>query len=122
MRSNRRRHSRFGTVNRRLVFFVTLNLGILAAGGFAHLVASGSVASIHKEIKSLERANAAISSDIQLEQGHWADLTTPDLVEDALRHHGLHMENPRGERIVALGGAKAPAPGTQSVTEYAVNR
>lgn len=122
MRSNRRRHSRFGTVNRRLVFFVTLNLGILAAGGFAHLVASGSVASIHNEIKSIERANAAICSDIQRERTNWAAMITPDRLEDALRRHGLHMVNPRGERIVNLRGSGTRSLAAQPVTEYAMNR
>lgn len=102
MRGNRRRHSRFSAVNRRLVFFVVLNALILAAGGFAHLVASGSVASINAEIKKLERENAAICKEIQRERTNWAAMITPAEVESALRRHGLHMENPRGEYIVNL--------------------
>lgn len=105
-----------------LVSFVMLNLCILAAGGFAHLVALGSVSSIHGEIKSLERANAAICSDMERERTNWARMITPDRLEDALRRHGLHMENPRGERIVALSGRGRQGVAVQPVTEYASSR
>ena len=62
----------------------------------------------------------AIADDIQREKTNWAAMITSEEVESALRRHGLHMENPRGERIVDLSrrrvGGNAGAPNRELVS------
>ncbi len=122
MRSNRRRHSTFRTVNTRVVAFVAV-LGVICAGGaIVNLSLRSSVSAISRDIKKLESEQKAIAEDIQREKTNWAAMITPEELEIAMTRHGLHMENPRGERIVDLsrrpsGGGVSPAR-----TEYASNR
>ena len=122
MRSNRRRHSSFRTVNTRVVAFVAI-LGVICAGGaIVNLSLRSSVSAISRDIKKLEREQKAISEDIQREQEHWARMITPEELELAMTRHGLHMENPRGERIVDLSDRPSGGRVTSARTEYASNR
>ncbi len=122
MRSNRRRHSSFHTVNTRIVAFVALLVLICAGGAIVNLSLRSSISAINRDIKQLESEQKAINDDIQREKTNWAAMITSDEVESALRRHGLHMENPRGERIVDLS-RRRPGGASMSLTaEYASNR
>ena len=102
MRSNRRRRSSFRTVNTRVVAFVVIIGFIVAGGAIVNLSLRSSVSAISRDIKKLESEQRAINDDIQREKTNWAAMITSSEVENALIRHGLHMENPRGERIVEL--------------------
>ena len=122
MKSNRRRHSGFRTVNTRIVAFVAAWVFICASGTLLNLALRNSVSVISRDIKKLEREQKAIAEDIQREKTNWAAMITSEEVESALRRHGLHMENPRGERIVNLSRRRAGGNASASTTEYASNR
>ena len=119
MRSNRRRHSSFNTVNTRLVAFFALLVLICAGGAIVNLSLRSSVSAICRDIKKLESEQKAINEDIQREKTNWAAMITSDEVERALRRHGLHMENPRGERIVNLATRR---PGASATTIARVSK
>ena len=121
MRSNRRRHSSFHTVNTRLVAFFALLVLICAGGAIVNLSLRSSVSAICRDIKKLEGEQKAINDDIQREKTNWAAMITSDEVERALRRHGLHMENPRGERIVNLA-TRRPGAFATTTADYASNR
>ena len=122
MKSNRRRHSGFRTVNTRIVAFVAAWVFIVASGSLLNLALRNSVSLISKDIKKLEGEQRAIADDIQREKTHWAAMITSEEVESALRRHGLHMENPRGERIVNLSRRRPGGNAGAATTEYASNR
>lgn len=122
MRSNRRRHSSFRTVNTRIVAFVALLVFICAGGAIVNLSLRSSVSAISRDIKKLEREQKAINDDIQREKTNWAAMITSDKVEIALRRHGLHMENPRGERIVNLSNRRPGGAPTSTAPEYISKR
>ena len=122
MKSNRRRHSGFRTVNKRIVAFVAAMGFICAGGAFLNLALRNSVSAISRDIKKLENEQKAIVDDIQREKTNWAAMITSDEVEGALRRHGLHMENPRGERIVNLSHRRTGGTVGAATTEYASNR
>ena len=122
MRSNRRRHSSFHTVNTRLLAFVALLVLIVAGGAIVNLSLRSSISAISRDINKLEREQKAINDDIQRENSNWAAMITSDKVEIALRRHGLHMENPRGERIVDLSHRRPGGASASVTTEYASNR
>ena len=122
MKSNRRRHSGFRTVNTRIVAFVAAMGFICAGGAFLNLALRNSVSAISWDIKKLESEQKAIAEDIQREKTNWAAMITSDEVEGALRRHGLHMENPRGERIVNLSHRRIGGTVGAATTEYASNR
>ncbi len=122
MKSNRRRHSGFRTVNTSIVAFVAAMGFICAGGAFLNLALRNSVSAISRDIKKLEREQKAISDDIQREKTNWAAMITSEEVESALRRHGLHMENPRGERIVNLSRRRPGGNAGAATTEYASNR
>ena len=122
MKSNRRRHSRFRTVNTRFVAFVVVLAFIVAGGALVNLALRRSVSLISNDIKELEREQKAIADDIQREKTNWAAMSTSEEVESALRRHGLHMENPRGERIVDLSRRRSGGNTAAATTEYASNR
>ena len=121
MRSNRRRHSSIHTVNTRLVAFFALLVLICAGGAIVNLSLRSSVSAICRDIKKLESEQKAINEDIQREKTNWAAMITSDEVERALRRHGLHMENPRGERIVNLA-TRRPGASATTTADYASNR
>ncbi len=122
MRSNRRRHSRFRTVNTRIVAFVGLLVLICACGAIFNLSLRSRVSAISRDITKLEREQKAINNDIQREKTNWAAMITSDKVEIALRRHGIHMENPRGERIVNVSHRRLGATTASTPTDYAANR
>ncbi len=122
MKSNRRRHSRFRTVNTRFVAFVVMLAFIIAGGALVNLALRRSVSLISNDIKELEREQKSIADDIQREKTNWAAMSTSEEVESALRRHGLHMENPRGERIVDLSRRRYGGNTAAATTEYASNR
>ncbi len=122
MKSNRRRHSGFRTVNTRIVAFVAAMGFICAGGAFVNLALRHSVSIISRDIKKLESEQKAIADDIQREKTNWAAMITSEEVESALRRHGLHMENPRGERIVNLSRRRPGGNAGAATTEYASNR
>ena len=64
----------------------------------------------------------AIADDIQREKTNWAAMITSEEVEGALRRHGIHMENPRGERIVNLARRRPGGNVGAATTEFASNR
>ncbi len=123
MRSNRRRRSSFRTVNTKVVAFVVIIGFIVAGGAIVNLSLRSSVSAICRDIKKLESEQRAINDDIQREKTNWAAMITSSEVENALLRHGLHMETPRGERIVNLSprrtGGAVPPPTT---TVYASTR
>ena len=122
MKSNRRRHSRFHTVNTRFVAFVVALAFIIAGGALVNLALRRSISLISDDIKKLESEQKAIADDIQRERTNWAAMITSEEVEGALRRNGLHMENPRGERIVNLTLRRSGGNITASTTEYASRR
>ena len=122
MKSNRRRHSGFRTVNTRIVAFVAAMGFICAGGAFLNLALRNSVSAISRDIKKLEREQKAIADDIQREKTNWAAMITSEEVESALRRHGLHMENPRGERIVNLSRRRVGGNAGAANTELVSNR
>ncbi len=122
MRSNRRRHSSFRTVNTRIVAFVALLVLICSGGAIVNLSLRSSIGAISRDIKKLESEQKAINDDIQREETNWAAMITSDEVEDALRRHGLHMENPRGERIVDLSHRRPGGAPASPTAEYASSR
>ena len=122
MKSNRRRHSGFRTVDTRIVAFVAAMGFICAGGAFLNLVLRNSVSVISRDIKKLEREQKAIADDIQREKTNWAAMITSEEVEGALRRHGIHMENPRGERIVNLARRRPGGNVGAATTEFASNR
>ena len=122
MKSNRRRHSGFRTVNTRIVAFVAAMGFICAGGAVLNLALRNSVSAISRDIKKLESEQKTIAADIQREQTNWAAMITSEEVEGALRRHGLHMENPRGERIVDLSRRRQGGSARTATSEYASNR
>ena len=122
MKSNRRRHSGFRTVDTRIVAFVAAMGFICAGGAFFNLALRNSVSVISRDIKKLEREQKAIADDIQREKTNWAAMITSEEVEGALRRHGIHMENPRGERIVNLSRRRPGGNAGAATTAYASNR
>ena len=122
MKSNRRRHSGFRTVDTRIVAFVAAMGFICAGGAFLNLALRNSVSAISQDIKKLESEQKAIVDDIRREKTNWAAMITSEEVESALRRHGLHMENPRGERIVDLSRRRSGRSADASTPEYASNR
>ena len=122
MKSNRRRHSGFRTVNTRFVAFVAALVFICAGGALMNLALRSSINAISSDIKKLERDQKAIAEDIQREKANWAAMITSEEVESALRRHGLHMENPRGERIVNLSRRRTGGASGSATTAYASNR
>ncbi len=122
MKSNRRRHSGFRTVNTRIVAFVAAMGFICAGGAFLNLALRNSVSTISQDIKKLESEQKAIVDDIRREKTNWAAMITAEEVESALQRHGLHMENPRGERIVDLSRRRSGRTVGASTPEYASNR
>ena len=122
MKSNRRRHSGFRTVNTRFVAFVAALVFICAGGALMNLALRSSINAISSDIKKLERDQKAIAEDIQREKANWAAMITSEEVESALRRHGLHMENPRGERIVNLSRRRSGGASGSATTAYASNR
>ena len=95
---------------------------IVAGGALVNLALRRSVSLISDDIKKLESEQKAIADDIQRERTNWAAMITSEEVESALRRHGLHMENPRGERIVDLSHRRPGGNATASTPEYASNR
>ncbi len=122
MKSNRRRHGGFRTVDTRIVAFVAAMGFICAGGAFLNLALRNSVSVISRDIKKLEREQKAIADDIQREKTNWAAMITSEEVEGALRRHGIHMENPRGERIVNLSRRRSGGNVGAATTEFASNR
>ena len=122
MKSNRRRHSGFRTVNTRIVAFVAAMVFICAGGALVNLALRNSISAISSDIKKLEREQKLIAEDMQREKKNWAAMITSEEIESALRRHGLHMENPRGERIVNLSGRRPGGASSTAPTEYASNR
>ncbi len=122
MKSNRRRHGGFRTVDTRIVAFVAAMGFICAGGAFLNLALRNSVSVISRDIKKLEREQKAIADDIQREKTNWAAMITSEEVESALRRHGIHMENPRGERIVNLSRRRSGGNVGAATTEFASNR
>ena len=112
MRNNRRRHSHLRTANTRCIGFFAVLVLVLAGGAIVNLSLRSSVSAISRDIKQFEHEQEVLNADIQRERTCWAAMITPERLEIALRNHGLHMENPRGERIVSIqlrGGADRSA-------------
>ena len=123
MRSNRRRRSSFRTVNTRVVAFVVIIGFIVAGGAIVNLSLRSSVSAISRDIKKLESEQKVINDDIQREKTNWAAMITSAEVERALTRHGIHMENPRGERIVNLSPRKSgSATPSSTATGYTARR
>ena len=101
--------------------FLIAMVFIVAGGALMNLAMRRSISVISGDIKELERQQKAIAEDIQREKTNWAAMITSEEVESALRRHGLHMENPRGERIVDLSRRRPGGNIGAATTEYASN-
>ena len=97
MRSNRRRHSSFHTVNTRLVAFFALLVLICAGGAIVNLSLRSSVSAICRDIKKLESEQKAINEDIQREKTNWAAV----LIQWRLRlnTYPKSIPSPMGRRL-----------------------
>lgn len=122
MRSNRRRHSTFRSVDTRVVAYGAVFIAICTCGAIVNLSLRSRIGNLSKDILKLEREQRAIVDDIHREEAHWAEIVTQRALEMALQRNGLHMEMPTGERIVKLRESDIKGHVDSGADVYTANR